>query len=200
MNTDTQRADSNNDVFTIECEDIILREYRIEDLDEFYALTWQPEIYEYLPGWNVPKEQRLDWLLNYEIKENKQFIKAASESGNIEQLRLRLGIISKDTGEFIGWCCTGIKDELPPPNREIMYAISKNHRSKGYTTQAANGLINYLFDNTNLEELNAIALIRNLPSIKVIKKSGFDFLNIIEINNEKYNYYKLSKSKWENKV
>jgi hypothetical protein len=79
-------------VFTIECKDIYLREYTIEDLDEFYALTLQPEIIEFLPGWTVPKEQRLHWLINYEIKENKQFLKAVSEGGNIEQLRLRLGI------------------------------------------------------------------------------------------------------------
>ena len=190
----------NNNVFTIECKDIILREYRIEDLDEFYALTLQPEILEFLPGWNVPKEQRLNWLINYEIKENTQFLKAVSEGGKIEQLRLRLGIISKETGGFIGWCCTGIKDELPPPNREIMYAISKDYRGKGYTTQAAQGIINYLFENTNIEVLNAIAIIRNIPSNRVIQKCGFDFLNMIEIKNENYNYYKLTKCKWKNTI
>lgn len=76
-----------NNEFTIECKDIYLREYKIEDLDDFYALTQQPEIIEFLPGWNVSIEQRLDWLINYEIKENKQFLKAVSEGGKIEQLR-----------------------------------------------------------------------------------------------------------------
>lgn len=114
-----------------------MREYSVEDLEEFHALTLQPEIIEFLPDWNVPKEQRLDWLINYEIKENQQFLQAISAGGDIGELRLRLGIILKESGEFIGWCCTGIKDELPVPNREIMYAISKDHRGKGYTTQAA---------------------------------------------------------------
>ncbi|WP_169082021.1 GNAT family N-acetyltransferase [Paenibacillus sp. PL91] len=183
-----------NNTFTMECEDIFLREYRIEDLDELYALTQQSEIYQFLPGWNVPKEQRLDWLINYETIENKQFLQAVAEGGNIGQLRLRLGIISKMTGEFIGWCCTGIKEELPPPNREIMFAISKNHRNKGYTTQAAQGIIKYLFEKTNVEELIAIALIRNTPSNKVIQKCGFEFIDMIEIEEEKYNYYKLYKN------
>jgi [ribosomal protein S5]-alanine N-acetyltransferase len=140
MNTDTET--NSTYFFMIECKDIFLREYRIEDLDELYTLTQQSEILEFLPSWNAPKEQRLDWLLNYETIENKRFLKAVSEGGNIGQLRLRLGIISKETGEFIGWCCTGIKEELPPPNREIMYAISNNHTNKGYTTQAAQGIIN----------------------------------------------------------
>ncbi|WP_307442805.1 MULTISPECIES: GNAT family N-acetyltransferase [unclassified Paenibacillus] len=73
-----------------------------------------------------------------------------------------------------------------------MFAISKDYRGKGYTTQAAQGIINYLFENTNIEVLNAIAIIRNIPSNRVIQKCGFDFLNMIEIKNENYNYYKLT--------
>ncbi|WP_339316166.1 GNAT family N-acetyltransferase [Paenibacillus sp. FSL R10-2734] len=182
--------------FTIECKDILLREFRVEDLDEFHALTMQPEIIEFLPDWNVPKEQRLDWLINYEIKENQKFLEAVTTDGNIGKLRLRLGIILKETGEFIGWCCTGMKDELPAPNREIMFAISKDHRGKGYTTQAAKGFIKYLFEHTSIDVLNAIALIHNTSSNRVLQKCGFDFNNEITIEHEKYNYYQLSKRKW----
>ncbi|WP_350356278.1 GNAT family N-acetyltransferase [Cohnella hashimotonis] len=163
----------------------------------FHSLTWQPEIHEYLPGWNVSKEQREEWLINYEIPGNKQFLSAVSEGGEIGELRLRLGIILKGTGNFIGWCCTGIKDELPTPNREIMFAISKDHRGKGYTTQAAQGLVHYLFENTNVEVLNAISLLRNIPSNRVIQKCGFIFQNIIEVDSERYNCYRLRKSEWE---
>ncbi|WP_028552772.1 GNAT family N-acetyltransferase [Paenibacillus sp. UNC451MF] len=185
--------ETENSIFTIECKDIVLREYLLEDLDTFYELTHQPEIHQYLPGWNVSKERRLDWMVNYEIKENKQFLQAVSEGGNIGQLRLRLGIVLKETGDFIGWCCTGMKDELPAPNREIMYAVSKDHRNKGYSTQAAQGLIRYLFENTDIEVLNAIALVENIPSNSVIQKCGFLYKDQIEINNEQYHYYILNK-------
>ncbi|TXK70845.1 GNAT family N-acetyltransferase [Paenibacillus sp. N3.4] len=195
-NTSTD-ATSEENIFTIDCKDIILREFIIDDLERFHSLTWQPEIHEYLPGWNVSKEQREDWFINYEIKENKQFLHAVSEGGDIDELGLRLGIILKESGEFIGWCRTGIKDELPPPNREIMYAISKDHRGKGYTTQAAQGIIKYLFGNTNVEVLSAIALLPNVPSNRVIQKCSLNFQSMIEINNESYNYYKLTKSEWE---
>ncbi|AIQ23067.1 GNAT family N-acetyltransferase [Paenibacillus sp. FSL H7-0737] len=193
MNNHVGYETTKRDLFTIECKDILLREFRVEDLDEFHALTTQPEIIEFLPDWNVPKEQRLDWLINYEIKENQQFLQAVSADGNIGELRLRLGIILKETNEFIGWCCTGMKDELPAPNREIMYAISKDHRGKGYTTQAAKGLIKYLFEHTSTDVLNAIALVHNTPSNKVIQKCDFELINEITIENESYNYYQLSK-------
>jgi len=67
MNSNTPSISEEN-VFTIDCKDIILREYIVGDLEEFHSLTWQPEIYEYLPGWNASREQREDWFINYEIR------------------------------------------------------------------------------------------------------------------------------------
>ncbi|PUA40084.1 N-acetyltransferase [Paenibacillus elgii] len=186
--------DMGKNIFTIECKDIILREYRVEDLDELHNITWQPHFYEFLIDWNVSKEQREDWIKNYEIPENKRFLNAVSKDGDVGELRLRLGIISKDSGQFIGVCGTGMLDKVSPPNREIFFGISNDHRNKGFTTQAAKGLVKYLFDNTIVEELIAIAQIRNLPSNKVIQKCGFEFLNDIEIENRKYKYYKLRKN------
>ncbi|WP_442600508.1 GNAT family N-acetyltransferase [Paenibacillus sp. KN14-4R] len=178
----------------IECKDIILREYQLGDLDKLQELTWQPEIYEYLPGWNVEKEVRLNWMKNYEIPENNQFLRRVEEGLRVEDLRLRLGIVLKENGEFIGWCGSGIKDELPVPNREIMYGISKDHRSKGYTSQAVQGVIKYLFENTEIEELNAIALLVNGPSNRVIQKSDFKFVGEVEIDDDKYNHYRIHKT------
>ncbi|GAB6988280.1 GNAT family N-acetyltransferase [Paenibacillus pini] len=179
--------------FIIDCGDILLREYKVEDLDALCALTQQPEIKEFLPDWDVPKEQRLDWLINYETVDNQRFLEAVAKDGYVEDICLRLGIILKETGEFIGWCCSGMKEELPAPNREIMYAISAAHRNKGYVTQAVGGMMQYLFENTNVEQLNAIALIRNISSNRVIQKIRFEFVNTIKIDDESYNWYKFTK-------
>ncbi|RED52910.1 GNAT family N-acetyltransferase [Cohnella lupini] len=187
--------DRSKNLFTIECREIILREYQVEDLDELQNLTWQPHFYEFLMDWNVSKEQREDWIEHYEIPENERFLDAVVRDGEIGELRLRLGIIAKDSGQFIGVCGTGILDKVSPPNREIYYGISNDHRNKGYSTQAARGLIKYLFHHTNVEELVAIAQVRNLPSNKVIQKCGFDLLDDIEIENNKFHSYKLRKNK-----
>jgi [ribosomal protein S5]-alanine N-acetyltransferase len=185
-----------NNVFTIECKDIYLREFQLEDLDAIYTLTLQPEITNFLPDWIATKEQRREWLLKYEINENREFLEAVPNIPNIKGHALRLGIILNDTNELIGWICSGLKDELPPPNREIGYAISKDYRCKGYTTQAAQGLIKYLFENTNTDVLNATALTYNTPSNRVIQKCGFRLMGNIEIKNQEYYYYKLCKSEW----
>lgn len=180
-----------NDIFTIECKDIILREFQLEDLDELYNLTLQKEITDFLPDWIATKEQRREWLINFHMKSNREFLKAVPD---IKDQRLNLGIILKRTNEFIGWCCTGPKEELSEPNREIAYAISKYHRGKGYTTQASQGLIKYLFEKTNTEVLNAAALTYNVPSNKVIQKCGFSLVGKINIDNQEFYHYKLLKN------
>ncbi|OAX49115.1 GNAT family N-acetyltransferase [Paenibacillus sp. AD87] len=182
-----------SDELIIECKDIYLREYRLEDLKKLQEITWQPEVYKFLPGWNAAVEDRALWLTQYEIPENQNFKQAVLAEGDIGDLCLRMAIVLKENDEFIGWCCSGIKDELPAPNREIMYGISKHFRNRGYTTQAVQGITQYLFENTNVEVLNAIALLTNQASNKVIQKCNFEWLNLIEIENEPYNHYQLLK-------
>jgi len=186
-------------VFIIECKDIVLREFQLEDLDAIYNITLQPEIAEFLPDWIATKEKRREWLTKYEIKENKEFLESVPNIPNISRQALRLGIILKDTNKLIGWITSGLKDALPAPNREIGYAISKDYSCKGYTTQAAKGLIKYLFENTNTEVLNATALTYNTPSNRVIQKCGFKLVGNIMIENHDYYYYRINKSEWKKK-
>ncbi|MEC0202740.1 GNAT family N-acetyltransferase [Paenibacillus lautus] len=190
MNNKTN-IDSQGMPFTIECEDILLREYKVEDLDAIFKITHEPEIRQFLPGWDVSREQRLEWLTNYEIVENRQFLQAVHDGGDVGQLRLRLAIVLKETGECIGWCNTGPKEELPPPNREIMYGISNRYYNKGYTTQAVRALIQFLFRNTKELELSAVAVVHNHASNKVIQKCGFTYMGEIELEQERHHLYKL---------
>jgi RimJ/RimL family protein N-acetyltransferase len=191
--TKLQIADSGS-IFTIDCKDIMLREFRLEDLDQLHALTLQPEITDILPDWKGTKEQHKDWLINMYLKSNKEFLGCTPSIGG---QWLNLGIILKETNEFIGWCCTGASDELPEPNREIGYAISKYHRNKGYTTQAVQALIKYLFEETNVEVLNAMALTYNQPSNRVIQKCGLKYINNIQIGERAFYHYTISKIEWQ---
>ncbi|MFC9416875.1 GNAT family N-acetyltransferase [Bacillus mobilis] len=183
-------------LFKIDCGDIYLQEFTVKDAESIYKIANQPEIEKFLPDWKSTKEQRVNWVTNDEIPENKAFLHAVTTTSNVDDHILRLGIFKKTTNEFIGWCCTGMKDELPAPNREIMYAVSSEYHNNGYATKATQGLIDYLFENTNVDVLNAIALINNVPSNKVIEKCGFAYLIQQTIENQIYNHYVLSKSKW----
>ncbi|MGN4818929.1 GNAT family N-acetyltransferase [Bacillus pacificus] len=183
-------------LFRIDCGDLYLQEFTVNDAESIYQIANQPEIEKFLPDWKSTKEQRIVWIANYETPANKAFLDAVRTTNNIDDHILKLGIFKKSTNEFVGWCCTGMKDELPSPNREIMYAVSSEYHNKGYATKATKSLINYLFKNTNVDVLNAIAVINNAPSNKVIEKCGFTYLSQQTIENQIYNHYVLSKSVW----
>ncbi|HDR7714524.1 TPA: GNAT family N-acetyltransferase, partial [Bacillus cereus] len=124
--------ESSTKLFRIDCGDIYLQEFMIKDAESIYKIANQPEIEQFLPDWKSTKEQRVDWIVNYEIPANKAFLEAVKTTNNIDNHMLKLGIFEEATNEFIGWCCTGMKEELPSPNREIMYAISNEHQNHGY--------------------------------------------------------------------
>ncbi|MCT4570722.1 GNAT family N-acetyltransferase, partial [Bacillus thuringiensis] len=176
-------------LFKIDCGDIYLQEFTVKDAESIYKIANQPEIAKFLPDWKSTKEQRVDWIADYEIPANKAFLDAVKTTNNIDNHMLKLGIFKKATNELIGWCCTGMKEELPSPNREIMYAISNEYQNHGYATKATKGLIDYLFKETNLNVLNAIALINNVASNKVIEKCGFIYKSQQRIENQIYNHY-----------
>ncbi|QIW21943.1 GNAT family N-acetyltransferase [Bacillus thuringiensis] len=183
-------------LFRIDCGDIYLQEFTIKDAESIYNISNQPEIEKFLPDWKSTKEQRINWVVNYEIPENKAFLHAVRTATNIDDHILKLGIFKKTTNEFIGWCCTGMKDELPAPNREIMYAVSSEYHNNGYATKATKGLVDYLFEKTTVDVLNAIALINNVASNKVIEKCRFIYKSQQRIENQIYNHYILRKSEW----
>ncbi|MDE7554361.1 GNAT family N-acetyltransferase [Bacillus tropicus] len=183
-------------LFRIDCGDIYLQEFTIKDAESIYNISNQPEIEKFLPDWKSTKEQRIHWIINDEIPANKAFLDAVKNTSNIDVRSLHLGIFMQGTNELIGWCCTGMKDELPAPNREIMYAVSSKYHNNGYATKATKGLINYLFEKTNVDLLNVIALINNVASNKVIEKCRFTYLGQQTIENQIYNHYVLSKSEW----
>jgi RimJ/RimL family protein N-acetyltransferase len=191
---------ASEELFRIDCEDIYLQEFSIDDAINIYRISNQPQIFKFLPDWKSTKEQRIDWVTNYEIPANKAFLNAVKRTASIEGHFLKLGVFIKETNELIGWCCTGIKDKLPIPNREIMYAISNEFQRKGYATKASMALIDFLFTNTNVEILNAVALINNVSSNKVIEKCKFTYQGQLTIENERYNHYILSKSVWRKNI
>jgi len=187
---------SKEEYFKVECERLVLREYTLADLDAIYNLTLQPEIQEFLSDWIASKEQRKEWLTKYEIPENQEFIQSIP---NIADNILRLAIVLKETNEVIGCIVSGMKEELSSPNREFGYLISRDFTCKGYATEAVQGLMKYLFEHTDLTVLNAIALTYNLPSNRVIQKSGFTQKGIVKIEGKDFNYYTISLEEYKNR-
>ena len=56
---------------------------------------------------------------------------------------------------------------------QIGYSFNKNYHKKGYATKAVNAFVEFCFEKLNTERVEAMVLIDNIPSIKLLEKLGF---------------------------
>lgn len=83
------------------------------------------------------------------------------------------GIFIKELDELIGRIAlTGIS-RGPFQNAHLGYFIDKKHNGKGYATAAVQMCVRNAFDKIGLHRVEAGVMPKNLPSIRVLEKSGF---------------------------
>jgi RimJ/RimL family protein N-acetyltransferase len=56
---------------------------------------------------------------------------------------------------------------------EIGYRVKPSERRKGYTTEAASLLVDYLFTTQDIERIESVTDTENIPSQRVLEKCGF---------------------------
>ena len=133
------------------------------DLDDLYALYRDPEMRRYYPEGVLTYEEtkeELEWFLN----------------GHPDHPELGLwATIHKATNRFIGRC--GL---LPwtidgQPEVEVAYMIAKEFWRQGLGSEAAQGIMNYGFDQLGLARLVCLIDRENTASVKVATSTGMTF-------------------------
>ncbi|WP_161601568.1 GNAT family N-acetyltransferase [Paenibacillus luteus] len=174
---------------TIETEAITLRPFAIQDFDELYQLTRQPEITDILPDWDMTKEQLNDFM---------SFVIGSYEQFNPADVRILLAVEHNNDKRLIGWCGVFPNDLLDPSVREVAYAISKDYRNQGFSTSAVEAILSFVFQKTELEQITAIVKPFNGASRRVVEKAGFQHLKRVRLSDEvEYDYFQLEKWIWK---
>ena len=147
----------------IETERLILRAFVQSDLQDFNEYASAPGVGE-MAGWRhhetVEKTQE---ILDLFIKEDKTF-----------------AIVFKENNKVIGSLGVekyGLEDKLTEFNgyfgREIGYVLSKDYWGRGIMPEAVKAVINYLFNDLNLDFLICGYYDFNNQSKRVQEKCGF---------------------------
>lgn len=77
---------------------------------------------------------------------------------------------------------------------EIGYGISSECRNKGYTTEAAIGLIDWAFQDSAVQTITAINVLKsNIPSIRILEKLGFEIFD----EGPGSQHWRLTQENWE---
>jgi RimJ/RimL family protein N-acetyltransferase len=100
-----------------------------------------------------------------------------------------LGVFLKQTNELVGDLEFCHLDWYNYYAGEICYGFHKNHRGKGYATEASSCLIDYIFRKVKMHKITADTDLDNYASQNVLRKLGF----ILEGTSREKNYNKEKK-------
>ncbi|AFS78464.1 acetyltransferase, GNAT family [Gottschalkia acidurici 9a] len=144
---------------TIETDRLVLRRFTLEDANDM------------LKNWISDKEVQLNY--GEPVYESDESVKKLLE-GWIELYSnnqyYRWAIILKENSENIGqiaFCHIDLNHRFA----DIEYCISRSYQRKGYSSEALNAIIEFTFEKTGLNRLQAFHRGRNIASGKVLKKS-----------------------------
>ena len=147
----------------IETERLILRPFCLSDLDDFYEYASVDGVGE-MAGWkhHESKDESRE-ILDIFISEDKTFAICLKENGKvIGSLGIEKYGMEAALTEFDGY-----------RGREIGYVLAKDHWGKGIMPEAVNAVIEYLFNELDLDFLTCGYYDFNSQSKRVQEKCGF---------------------------
>ena len=147
----------------IETERLVLRPFKWDDLDDFFTYASVEGVGE-MAGWpHHENKDKSKEILTHFIDEDKTFALCHKENGRVVG---SLGI------EFYG-----AEDKLTEfdgyKGREIGYVLARDQWGKGLMAEAVKAVINYLFDEKDLDFLTCGYYDFNNQSRRVQEKCGF---------------------------
>ena len=147
----------------LETRRLLLRHLVLSDLDALFQFYSDPEVVKYIPDAPRTREEtkeELEWFVNGHPK--------------FPELGL-WATIYRDTGQFMGRCGL-LPWTIEGQNEvEVAFALSKPYWGRGLATEAAQGIVQYAFDQLHLRRLVCLIEPENAASIRVATKLGMAF-------------------------
>lgn len=170
--------------YIVETERLFLREVDSVDIDDLFEMDSDPEVHKYIENSPVKSKEQ--------IVEVIRMLREQYKKNGIA----RWAVIDKQTGECIGWA--GLKYFSEPLNNhtdfyELGYRFKKKHWGKGYATESSAAVVKYGFGNLGLDCIYAITHTENLNSVHVLKKLGFELMEVFNYDGDPTNWLELRK-------
>ena len=145
----------------IQGESIVLREITQTDSAALKQLTDDPDVYRYLPT----------FLFETKYDDKSYVIEHLYDECFRESIIL--GIFMND--KFCGIAeMYGCREEIHKIS--VGYRLLKRFWGQGIATEALSLMVNYLYNETDIEIITASTMIENSASAAVLKKNGFDLV------------------------
>lgn len=174
-------------IFT-ETDRLILRELEYTDTNDLFEMDSDPEVHLYIENNPVKSKDEITKVI--------EMLKKQYQENGIA----RWAVVDKLTNECIGW--SGLKYFNQPLNNhnnfyELGYRFKKKHWGKGFATESSIAILDYGFQNLDVDSIFAITDPNNLNSKKVLTKLGFDFQETFDYEGDPTDWFVLKKENWE---
>ncbi len=147
-----------------ETERLSLREFRVEDAEAFFQLRSDPQVIRFTG------DEPLQSL--------NQARKAIEDYPDFETVGFgRWACVLKETQETIGFC--GLKYLSDLQEVDLGYRLLPRYWCRGLATEASRACVEFGFEVLKLDEIIALVLRQNKPSIRVLEKVGMRYSNMV---------------------
>lgn len=147
---------------TLETERFTLRKISLDDTDDMFEYSKNPDVTKYL-SWSPHKEKQYTF-------EYLTYLQDRYKTGDFYDW----AIIRKETGKMIGTCGFTCFD-FPNDSAEIGYVINPEYQGKGIATEVSYRVIRFGFENLALERIECKFMTENQASLRVMEKNGMTF-------------------------
>jgi ribosomal-protein-alanine N-acetyltransferase len=173
----------------LETNRLIIRELEFTDQNDLFEMDSDPEVHLYIKNnfvKSIDQSRNVIGMLQKQYKENGI---------------ARWAVVDKQTQECLGW--SGLKYFKEPLNNhnnfyELGYRFKRKHWGKGYATESSTAIIDYGFQNPDINSIYAITDTKNLSSKKVLKKLQFEHIEVFDYEGDLTDWFRLTRAKWTN--
>lgn len=143
----------------IETERLILRKLTMEDAVDVFEYASEPLVSRFVP-----------WEMHKSVEDSREFLRFIL-NGYEKNNKLTWGIELKSEQKMIG-TIDYVKWTDKHYRAEIAYALSHHYWGKGFTHEAAHGLMEFGFEKMALNKIEALIMPENFQSQRVLEKLG----------------------------
>ncbi len=148
---------------------LILRNFHKDDLESYIDLRYNVKFKRFYAESDVSQDKSKSLL--------EKFI---SESNEEPRKKYQLAITVKN-GELVGSCGVRIEDEKIA---SVGCELGIKYQASGFAYEASSKIINFAFNELNINRIYAETISENIPAIRLCKKLGMKIKS--ELKNDKF--------------
>jgi ribosomal-protein-alanine N-acetyltransferase len=151
-----------DDLSMLETDRLLLRRLTLEDVDDYYAFASDPLV-----------TLHTIWMSHKSIEDSLIYLRAVIQKYEMRE-SFHWGIILKETNQVIGRSGL-IHCDTPHQKAEIGFGLSSRYWGQGIITEANQAILQYAFEQLEINRIEGRCNRDNLASAKSMEKLGMAF-------------------------